>query len=176
MTVPAGASQPLRTRLKGGLLQGALSAFAAMVAYAPTLALGSKEGFWGSITAIAVVQTEIRAAETTARDQFTGAAVGGAVGLCLVLGLGQHLWVYALAVVLSMAICWVFGVASASRLAGVTATIVLLVPHAGSIESMVVSRIAEITWGVCVAVGTVWVFVRVAARRRKGHQASGGVS
>ena len=75
---------------------------------------------------------------------------------------------------LSIAICWAVGVASASRLAVVTATIVLLVPHAGSVESMVVSRIAEITGCVCVAVGTVWVFARAAMWRQKGWGSNGG--
>lgn len=53
--------------------------------------------------------------------------------------------------------------ASASRLAGVTATIILLVPHAGSPESTFVSRVAEVGWGVCVAVAIVWLAGRLPA-------------
>ncbi len=151
----------LRARLLGGLSNGATSAFAALLAYLPNQALGTREGFWSAITAIAVVQTEVRATEVIARNQFTGAAIGGVVGLCLVLGLGQHLWIYVVAIILSMLICWVANVANASRLAGTTATIILLVPQTGSAQSMVVSRVSEVAWGVCVAVGTAWAIGRV---------------
>lgn len=153
-------SPRLRNRLMGGLGQGATSAIAALVAYLPNLALGSREGFWGAITAIAVAQTEFKATRTTALDQFTGAAVGGVMGLCSAVTLGQHLWSYALAVVSSMLICWAANVPSASRLSGTTATIILLVPHTGTVQSMVVSRVSEVAWGVCVAVATVWVVER----------------
>lgn len=160
----------LKYRLRGGLGQGATSAIAALVAYLPNVALGNREGFWGAITAIAVAQTEFKATRTTALDQFTGAAVGGIIGLCSAVALGQHLWAYALAVVSSMLICWAANVPSASRLAGTTATIILLVPHTGTVQSMVVSRVSEVAWGVCVAVATVWSVGRVSgaiARARR---------
>src|SRR4051812_23851535 len=71
-----GEMRPLR-RLTGGLLQGGLSAIAAVMAWIPTQALGLREGFWAAITAVAVAQTELNAAKSTARDQFAGAAIGG---------------------------------------------------------------------------------------------------
>ena len=46
---------PSRGRFLGGATQGLMSAAAAMVAYLPAKPLGLQEGFWGSITAIAVV-------------------------------------------------------------------------------------------------------------------------
>jgi len=45
---------PFRARLKGGTAQALMSAAAAVIAYLPTRPLGLHEGFWGSITAIAV--------------------------------------------------------------------------------------------------------------------------
>ncbi len=157
-------SLPLLHRMAGGLHHGLVSACAAVIAYLPTRPLGLKEGFWSAMTAIAVVQTEFRATETTARDQFIGAAIGGITGLCAYLALGTHLLVYAAAVVVAMLICWAFNVASASRLAGTTATIILLVPHTGSPAGMFGSRLAEVAWGVSVAVLTVWVAARLPAR------------
>jgi uncharacterized membrane protein YgaE (UPF0421/DUF939 family) len=154
------AGLPARGRVIGGLTQGLMSATAAIVAYLPTKPLGLQEGFWASITAIAVVQTEWGAARTSARDQFTGAAIGGSISALTVTATGQHLWSYAVAVVVSMLACFVFKVAGAARLSGSTATIILLVPHPGSVESMVASRIAEVAWGVVVAITTVWLVNR----------------
>jgi uncharacterized membrane protein YccC len=156
---------PLLRRLAAGAHHGAISACAALLAFIPTHAIGLKESFWSAITAISVAQTEFRATRTTARDQFLGAAVGGLTGLCTFLALGQSLIVYALAVVLAMLACWAMNVASASRLAGITASIILLVPHVGSPLGMFVSRIVEVGWGVCVAVATVWLAGRLPLAR-----------
>ncbi|HEX4024138.1 MAG TPA: FUSC family protein [Steroidobacteraceae bacterium] len=164
-------ASPLLHRLAGGAHHGAISACAALAAYLPTQALGLKEGFWSAITAISVVQTEFQATETTARDQFIGAAIGGVIGVCASLALGQSLPVYAAAVVVSMLACWALNVASSSRLAAVTATIILLVPHTGSPERMFGSRLIEVGWGVCVAVVAVWVAARLPARHL-GHPGS----
>jgi uncharacterized membrane protein YccC len=152
----------------GGAHHGIISACAAVIAYLPTRTFGLKEGFWSAITAIAVVQTEFRTTQTTARDQFIGAAVGGITALCAFLALGPHLPVYAAAVVVAMVACWALNVPSASRLAGSTATIILLVPHVGSPASMFGSRLAEVAWGVSVAVVTVWAAARLPARHWLG--------
>ncbi len=159
-----GDRLPARTKVVGGLAQGLMSAAAAVIAYLPTRPLGLQEGFWGSITAIAVVQSELAATQSNARDQFAGAAIGGTISALLVLLTGQHLATYVLAVVISMLACWLCNVSSAARLSGSTATIVLLVPHARAIEWMILSRIAEVGWGVAVGVGTVWLVNRVERR------------
>jgi uncharacterized membrane protein YccC len=155
---------PVAHRLAGGAHHGMISALAAIIAYVPTQALGLREGFWSAITAIGVVQTEFHATQTTARDQFFGAAMGGVTGLCALLAFGEHLLVYAAAVVVSMAACWAANLASASRLAGITATIIVLVPHAGPPWGMFESRIVEVGWGVSVAVGIVWLAARFPLR------------
>ncbi|GJE68947.1 FUSC family protein [Methylorubrum podarium] len=152
---------PLRRRLSGGLAHGVMSSVAAVVAYLPTQLLGLQEGFWAAITAVAVAQTEFGATRTTARDQFTGAAIGGLIGLAAYLTLGPSVPTYALGVVLAILVCWLVNVASACRLAGITATIILLVPHVGPVERMAGSRVVEVGWGVCVAIATVWLVTRV---------------
>jgi len=141
-----------------------MSAVAAIVAYLPTQVLGLREGFWAAITAVAVAQTEFGATRSTARDQFTGAAIGGLIGLTAYLTLGPSLPTYAATVVLAILACWLVNVASACRLAGITATIILLVPHLGPVERMAGSRVLEVGWGVCVAIGTVWLVTRLNRR------------
>ena len=156
-TLPAGA------RIIGGVTQGLMSAAAAIIAYLPTQPLGLREGFWASITSIAVVQTEASAVRSSARDQFAGAAIGGTIGAVVGSLTGQHLYAYALAIVLAMLLCWLCKIASAARLAGSTVTILLLVPHQGTVGWMMLSRLAEVAWGVTVAIAVVWVVNRVKA-------------
>jgi hypothetical protein len=72
-----GARFAPRAKIMGGLSQGLLSAAAGILAYLPTKPLGLQEGFWASITAIALIQSELGATRNSARDQFAGAAIGG---------------------------------------------------------------------------------------------------
>ena len=149
-----------------------------MTAYVPAQALGMREGFWGAITAVAVLQAGLKATKGTARDQFTGAAIGGTVSIAVLFALGDSLVSYALAVSLSLLACWLVNVASAARLAGVTATILLLVPHATSAERMLASRVSEVAWGICVSVAVVWLaeHLKAAARKLLGRRRSHGAS
>lgn len=156
---------PLFRRMAGGAHHGLVSACAGILAYLPAHALGLEESFWSAITAISVVQTEFQATESTARDQFIGAAIGGSLGVGAAFVPGPHLFLYAAAIVLSMLTCWTLNVASASRISGTTATIILLVPHTGSPERMFGARLSEVGWGVCVAIASVWLAGRIPARR-----------
>jgi uncharacterized membrane protein YgaE (UPF0421/DUF939 family) len=149
---------PFSARLKGGGAQALMSAAAALIAYLPTKPLGLHEGFWGSITAIAVVQAELSATRTLARDQFAGAAIGGLISALIVTLAGQDLPAYVVSLVLSMLACWLLNVSTAARLAGSTVTIIMLVPHTGSGGwRMMLFRIAEVGWGVAVAITIVWL-------------------
>jgi uncharacterized membrane protein YccC len=156
---------PLLRRTAAGAHHGTVSACAAVLAYLPTQPLGLKEGFWAAITAISVVQTEFHATQTTARDQIIGAAIGGTIAVCISLSTAANLLIYAAAIVISMLVCWAVNVASASRLAGSTVTIILLVPHTGSAERMFLSRLGEVGWGICAAIAVVWLAARVPAKR-----------
>jgi uncharacterized membrane protein YgaE (UPF0421/DUF939 family) len=152
---------PARDRVTGGVTQGLMSTAAALIAYLPTKPLGLQEGFWGSITAIAVVQAELGATQTSARDQFAGATIGALISAVILSVAGQTLFAYGVGVTLSMLVCWLLNRSSAARLAGSTTTIILLVPHKGSAAMMMLSRIAEVGWGVAVGITVVWAVNRV---------------
>lgn len=158
---------PGRVRLLGGLEHAALAVTAALLAYLPPKSLHQPESFWAAITAIAVVQTEYSAARSTARDQATGAAIGGVVGVAVALAAPQNLPAYGLGVALAVMACWLLNVASAARLAGITATIILLVPHMhASAEHMMLARVGEVGWGVTVALVVVRVGLWVGTRSK----------
>lgn len=171
-------AMPFTDRLGAGAQQALLSSVGALVAYLPTQALGLREGFWGAITAIAVMQTEFGAARNTGRDQVIGSAIGGAIAVAVVLTLGQGLGFYILAVVLSVLACAALNVGSASRLAAITATIIILVPHSGSPQHMLLSRVGEVAWGALVGLSLVWLFLRLreGQSEKKSGMAGGGGS
>ena len=152
---------PLRQRLTGGSEHAILAMIAALAAYVPTQLLGMREGFWGAITALAVVQSEFHVARSTARDQFAGALLGGIIGVAVVLAVGQHVWAYAIAVLVAILAAWLVAIPSAARLAAITATIILLVPHSGTAQRMMLSRVGEVAWGVTVAIAIVWTAQRI---------------
>lgn len=155
---------PLALRFTRGTAHGLMSAVAALLAYLPTQAIGFKEGFWAALTAVAVAQTEMRAAQSVARDQFIGAAIGGIAGVSTYLMVGSGIATYAAAILFAVLACWLANVATAARLSATTATIILLVPHVGTPEQMLVSRLFEVGWGTCAAIGTVWVVTAVNRR------------
>jgi uncharacterized membrane protein YgaE (UPF0421/DUF939 family) len=153
---------PPRERLTNGLEQGCLSAVAAVLAWLPPQMLGLREGFWAAVTAVAVAQTQLNAAASTARDQFAGAAIGGIVAAIVSLAAGPGLIGFVISLVIAIIGCWLCNVASAARLAGITAVIIFLVPHQGSAVRMTLSRVGEVGWGIFVAI----LLVRTAAGLR----------
>ena len=147
-------------RSLSGAHHGVISGIAGLIAYLPTYLLGVREGFWSAIAAVTVARAERRSTAALARDQFLGAAIGGTVAMGALLSFGDHLIVYAGAVVLAIACCWGVNVPAASRLAGVTTSITLLAPRFKSPEAMFALRFGEICWGVFVAVVTVTIATR----------------
>lgn len=152
----------LANKLTIGARQAVISVIAAFVAYIPTHLIGLHQGFWSAITAIGVAQARLRDTTSTARKQFIGAAIGGMVGLALLVGFGDRLVIYAVAVMLSIVLCWLLNVGDSSQLAAITATILLLVPQTSSPELTFISRVSEVGWGVCVGVCVVWLEKHIA--------------
>ncbi|GAB0114470.1 FUSC family protein [Acidisoma sp. C75] len=130
-----------------GIAQAAVSVAAAVIAYEVAAQLHLVDGFWSSITAIAVTQTRFHDSEQLGQRQLIGAAVGGCAGILAVLLFGTGLWVYAAAVLVAIAVCALIGRSDSGQLAGITATIILLVPHAGSAEQTAFARLAGVAIG-----------------------------
>lgn len=94
-----------------------------------------------------------------------------AVLVTLVLGSGIVGFVVALLVAISC--CWMLRVASAARLGGITAAIIMLVPHQGSAERMMLSRVGEVGWGVAMAIAVVGLATLVRDRRSRNGTDTG---
>jgi len=141
-----------RACLPTGVRLAAMTAAAAWISYASTSLIGLHEGFWAAISSIVVMQSDLTGTEKSAYERFIGTAIGAVIGWVCANAWHQHQWIYALAVALSVLICWVAGIGTAGRLAAVTVTVIVLIPLAEPIWKIALYRFLEVSWGIAVAV------------------------
>jgi uncharacterized membrane protein YgaE (UPF0421/DUF939 family) len=120
---------------------------AAALGYYAALALGLQQGFWAAITAISVTQASYAEVRHSSRDQFIGAIIGGVVGIAVAALVHNLFPAYALALIVSMTLCWMLDLGAAGRIAGITVTIVMLVPHEGTFLQFALFRLGEVVLG-----------------------------
>jgi uncharacterized membrane protein YccC len=130
---------------------GLKTAVAAGICLALVRVFGFSQGYWACVTAIVVMQSERAATLTVSRDRLVGSAVGALVGWGTATVWHGHLIVYAIAVLICMVIPEVMGLKGAGRMAGVAATIVLLVPSTASHGRIALDRFLEVSFGIVVA-------------------------
>jgi uncharacterized membrane protein YccC len=135
------------------LLLAAKTALAAGLCYWLATLVHLADGYWGSISAIIVLQSNVGSTVTASRDRLLGTLIGAAFGAGFsFFGNGNNvLLMYLLAVVLAMVTCSVIGLKNSSRLAGVTVTIILLVHRTGSNWTLPLHRVLEVLLGIVVA-------------------------
>jgi uncharacterized membrane protein YccC len=146
----------LRTRIVGGLRQGLMTAAAAWISYESTKRVGLREGYWAAISAIVVMQANLDDTRHSARDRFIGTAIGGVIAWACALCWQGHVWIYALAVAITVFCCWIADVSNAGRLAAVAVTVIVLIPRDEAIWQIALFRFLEVSWGIAVAVGIVY--------------------
>jgi uncharacterized membrane protein YccC len=165
---PGPDDLPLRARLALGARQGLMGAVAAWTAYASASLIGFREGYWAAISAVVVMQSDLSTARTTARDRFIGTAIGGLVGWACALCWHAQGWIYALAIGLSVFVCWIAKLSGAGRLAAVTVTVIVLIPRDEPEWRIALFRFLEVTWGIAIAIA-VQFSVGWAERRRRAR-------
>ena len=163
---PSPDDLPLRPRLLTGLRLGAMTAVAAWICYASTSLLGLHEGFWAAVSAIVVMQSDVTTTVKSGRDRFIGTAIGGVLGWVCALGWHHHVWIYAVAIALTLLICWWAKLSGAGRLAAVTVTVIVLIPQSEALWKVALFRFGEVSWGIVVAVGIQLGVNWLEARRR----------
>ena len=162
---------PLRSRVIEGGMMAVHAVGSATMAFLIGQALHTEQAFWAAITAIAVSQHNYADTQNLSRDQFIGAMVGGVCGLAGALLGGGHLLEYAATVAVAIIACWCLNVASAARLGGITATIMLLVPSMGSPLEIALTRLGEVTIGTTCALFVCWVISKIETRWMAGRKA-----
>jgi len=132
------------------LIHAAKTALAAAVCWWLALTLGWHDGYWGSISAIIVLQSNVGATVTASRDRLIGTLIGAALGFSFSL-FGTVPWNFILALLTAIVVCGLLGLRNSSRLAGVTIAIVMLVPKDGPRWELPAHRVGEVILGIVVA-------------------------
>jgi uncharacterized membrane protein YccC len=132
------------------VIDAAKTALAAALCWWLALRFGLHDGYWGSISAVIVLQSNVGATVTASRDRLLGTFMGAAFGFaCSVFGAAP--WNYILAVILAIVVCGLLSLRNSSRLAAVTITIIMLVPESGSRWGLALDRVGEVLLGIVVA-------------------------
>ena len=147
----------------------AKTALAATLCWSLAQAIGFHEAYWGSISAIIVLQSNVGSTVTASRDRILGTLIGAAFGFSFSV-FGALPWNYIGALLAAVVVCGLLGLRNSSRLAGVTITIVMLVQKAGSRWGLALDRVGEVILGIVVAlaVSTLVLPDRARVRLRDG--------
>ena len=132
------------------LIHAAKTALAAALCWWLALRFGLHDGYWGAISAIIVLQSNVGSTVNASRDRLLGTIIGAVLGFSFSL-FGTLPWNYILAVLAAIIACGLLGLRSSSRLAGVTITIIMLVHKEGPRWSLAMDRVGEVVLGIVVA-------------------------
>jgi uncharacterized membrane protein YccC len=132
------------------LIHAAKTALAAALCWWIAKRFGLPDGYWGAISAIIVLQSNVGSTVSASRDRILGTVIGALLGFSCTQ-FGTLPWNYILAVLAAVILCGALGLRSSSRLAGVTITIVMLVQSVGSHWTIALDRVMEVFLGIVVA-------------------------
>ncbi|MGA2084339.1 MAG: FUSC family protein [Terracidiphilus sp.] len=147
------------------LIHAAKTALAAALCWWLALRFGLHDGYWGAISAIIVMQSNMGATVTASRDRLLGTLIGALLGFSFSL-FGVLPWNYIFAVLAAVIVCGLLGLRSSARLAGVTITIIMLVQKAGSRWDLALDRVSEVVLGIVVALAVTTLVLPDRARLR----------
>jgi uncharacterized membrane protein YccC len=131
------------------LIHAGKTAMAAGLCWWLARQFGLHEGYWGSISAIIVLQSNFGSTITASRDRLLGTLIGSAFGFSFSL-FGALPWNYLFAVFCTITVCGLLGFRTSARLAGVTVSIIMLV-QSGSHWTLALDRVLQVVLGIVVA-------------------------
>ena len=146
------------------LIHAAKTAIAAGFCWWLATLFGMREGYWGAISAIIVLQSNFGATINASLDRILGTVIGAAFGFSFSL-FGSLPWNYILALLCAVAVCGLLGFRTSARLAAVTITIIMLV-HTGSHWTLALDRVFEVLLGIVVALAVSTLILPDRARLR----------
>ncbi len=127
------------------------TAIAAGISLALARILHLRQGYWACVSAIVVMQSETEATVAASWDRVVGTAFGALIGWMMAEVWQDHLLAYVIAILMCMVITHAMGLKNAGRLAGVTTTIILLIPTQIAYWRAALDRFIEVTFGILVA-------------------------
>lgn len=145
------------------LIHAAKTALAATLCWWLALRFGLHDGYWGSISAIIVMQSNVGATVTASRDRLIGTLIGALFGFSFSL-LTVTPWNYVFAVILAIVVSGLLGMRDSARLACVTITIIMLVPSSVSRWGLALDRVGEVLLGIVIALAVTTLILPDRAR------------
>lgn len=115
------------------------------------------EYYWAPISAIVIVQSTI-APLTLGWQRFVGTALGAVLGAAIGTFFSPSVPVYALGILLCGLLAFLLHVGGAYRFAGITFSIVLLIPHTSRPWIVGWHRFLEVSVGIAVALAVTMVW------------------
>src|ERR1035438_5237177 len=115
------------------------------------------EYYWAPISTIVIIQSTIPP-RTLGWQRFVGTALGAVVGAALATFFHPSALVYGMGILLCGVLAWLLRVGGACRFAGITLSIILLIPRTRAPWLVGWHRFLEVSLGIAVAllVTTVW--------------------
>jgi uncharacterized membrane protein YccC len=152
------------------LFQGASAALVAVFSYSTaSMVPWLHEAYWAPITAVVVLYPDPEATWKAGVERFFGTVLGSLTGWACAASWNENLAVYGLFVLLSVFLCFVFRIGTASRLCAVTMTVITLVPRTEAPAVVALHRFLEVSYGAACAIGYRGVTDRVLrSLRREG--------
>jgi uncharacterized membrane protein YccC len=147
------------------LIHAAKTALAAALCWWLALRFGLHDGYWGSISAIIVLQSNVGSTVNASRDRLLGTLIGAILGFSFSL-FGTVPWNYILAVLVAIVVCGLLGLRNSARLAGVTITIIMLVHAEGPRWGLAMARVIQVVLGIVVALAVTTLVLPDRARLR----------
>jgi uncharacterized membrane protein YccC len=147
------------------LIHAAKTALAAALCWWLAQRFGWRDSYWGPISAIIVLQSDVGSTVSASRDRLLGTLIGAIFGFSFAL-FGALPWNYILAVLAATIVCGLLGLRNSSRLAGVTVTIVMLVQKTGPRWGLALDRVSEVVLGIVVALAVTTLVLPDRARLR----------
>jgi uncharacterized membrane protein YccC len=128
------------------------TAVAAVVSFLVARLFRLPEAYWAPITTLVITQSSLGAALSVSWERFVGNLLGAIVGGIVASYFGPNLLVFGISIfILGLLTFLARSNRSAYRFAGVTLTIVMLVPRSGPAWIVALHRFAEVSIGIAVA-------------------------
>jgi uncharacterized membrane protein YgaE (UPF0421/DUF939 family) len=132
------------------VLDSVRTTFAAVAALLLARLLKMPESYWAPISTIVIIQSTIPPL-MLGWQRFVGTALGAVLGAALATFFSPSAWVYALGILLCGVFAWLLHVEGAYRFAGITLSIIFLIPHTRAPWIVGWHRFLEVSLGIAVA-------------------------
>jgi uncharacterized membrane protein YgaE (UPF0421/DUF939 family) len=132
------------------ILDSLRTTLAAVAALLLARLLKMPESYWAPISTIVIIQSTIPPL-TLGWQRFLGTALGALLAVGLATFFSASAWVYAVGIFLCGTVAWLLRVGGAYRFAGITLSIILLIPHTRPPWIVGLHRLLEVSLGIAVA-------------------------